>query len=287
MGSQCGGAVCSLPKVVGPCKARFVRYYFNTITQKCEVFYYGGCRSNGNNFRTKKLCEGTCKSDQDVCSLPAVQGPCEAHIGRYFYNVTSSKCERFYYGGCQGNKNNFKTIKDCEKNCKRSGNPCDLVFCGVNGRCKVMNGKAICTLSVLANPCIATSCLVGTRCVVVNGKGRCIPVKPVPTVHPSCAAVSCLQGTTCVVRNGRPLCATTCSASRGCKQQGSFCNLASGICQCSRFCLAVHLPVCGSDGKRYGNKCHLDAAACRAKKTITTVPCYENSNNTATQQPAY
>lgn len=127
---------------------------------------------------------------------------------------------------------------------------------------------------VLANPCIATTCLVGTRCVVVNGKGRCIPVKPLPTVHPSCAAVSCLQGTTCVVRNGRPLCATPCSASRGCMQQGSFCNLASGICQCSRLCLAVHLPVCGSDGKRYGNKCHLDAAACRAKKTITTVSCY-------------
>ena len=60
----------------------------------------------------------------DPCSLPPVQGPCEALIPRYFHNITSSKCEKFYYGGCGGNKNNFKNIKECEKNCKRAGKNC-------------------------------------------------------------------------------------------------------------------------------------------------------------------
>ena len=58
----------------------------------------------------------------DVCSLPAVQGPCEAHILRYFHNATASKCERFYYGGCLGNQNNFRTIFECTRRCRRSGN---------------------------------------------------------------------------------------------------------------------------------------------------------------------
>lgn len=57
----------------------------------------------------------------DVCSLTAVQGPCEALIERYFYNSNTSRCEKFYYGGCQGNRNNFKTIQECEDSCKRSG----------------------------------------------------------------------------------------------------------------------------------------------------------------------
>lgn len=57
----------------------------------------------------------------DPCSLPPVQGLCQAHMPRYFYNVTSSKCERFFYGGCGGNKNNFVNIKECEKNCKLGG----------------------------------------------------------------------------------------------------------------------------------------------------------------------
>lgn len=52
--------VCSLPKFTGPCKALFPRYFFNKKTGKCSRFIYGGCRSNGNNFRTRKQCELKC-----------------------------------------------------------------------------------------------------------------------------------------------------------------------------------------------------------------------------------
>lgn len=43
--------VCELPKVVGFCKARIPRYYFNSASGKCEKFFYGGCGANGNNFQ--------------------------------------------------------------------------------------------------------------------------------------------------------------------------------------------------------------------------------------------
>ena len=36
---------------------------------------------------------------------------------RYFFNKTSSKCEEFIFGGCQGNWNNFPTESGCEDAC--------------------------------------------------------------------------------------------------------------------------------------------------------------------------
>ena len=59
-------AFCKLPRVTGPCRAAFPRWYFNKITRKCELFTYGGCRGNRNNFKTRKECEkkcGRCKSE--------------------------------------------------------------------------------------------------------------------------------------------------------------------------------------------------------------------------------
>ena len=51
---------CSLPKVVGPCKAAFPRWFFNTKTRRCERFIYGGCQGNANNFNSLAECLNTC-----------------------------------------------------------------------------------------------------------------------------------------------------------------------------------------------------------------------------------
>ncbi len=56
---------CSQDKVVGPCRARLPRYYFNSVTQKCKLFYYGGCGGNENNFMSKQFCEKKCVSLPD------------------------------------------------------------------------------------------------------------------------------------------------------------------------------------------------------------------------------
>eukprot|EP00105_Crassostrea_gigas_P016167 XP_011433452.1 PREDICTED: eppin-like [Crassostrea gigas] len=75
------------------------------------------CCSWGCGCRTR--CVNPAEKQKPVCRQPKVVGPCKALIPRYWYNKRTKRCERFDYGGCQGNKNNFETIKDCERRCKR------------------------------------------------------------------------------------------------------------------------------------------------------------------------
>ena len=49
--------------------------------------------------------------------MPAATGECRDSFKRYFYNQQQGRCEEFIYGGCEGNKNNFKTRDECEKSC--------------------------------------------------------------------------------------------------------------------------------------------------------------------------
>jgi len=51
------------------------------------------------------------------CLLPKDAGPCEAAISKYYYDTKARRCKHFLYGGCQGNRNNFNTLRKCEKKC--------------------------------------------------------------------------------------------------------------------------------------------------------------------------
>ena len=44
-------------------------------------------------------------------------GPCRASVRKYYYSAKSGQCEIFTYGGCRGNKNNFKNKEECMKSC--------------------------------------------------------------------------------------------------------------------------------------------------------------------------
>nr|P82968.1 RecName: Full=Four-domain proteases inhibitor; AltName: Full=McaPI [Melithaea caledonica] len=54
---------CSLKKVVGPCRGAFRRYYFDSVSGKCEEFVYGGCGGNDNNFKTLDACQKRCMEE--------------------------------------------------------------------------------------------------------------------------------------------------------------------------------------------------------------------------------
>jgi len=112
----------------GTCRGSFERYYFDNKSGECHMFLYGGCDGNRNNFESQAKCEESCKphpqnrgrdseeAEDDPCQLESDIGPCRASLARYFFNSQSGKCEMFVYGGCAGNRNNFESVDDCQKN---------------------------------------------------------------------------------------------------------------------------------------------------------------------------
>ncbi|XP_072311410.1 carboxypeptidase inhibitor SmCI-like isoform X2 [Eucyclogobius newberryi] len=154
---------CKLMPDLGPgpgCMAYIPQFFYNSTSQECETFIYGGCGGNQNRFESKKDCLETChphpiheqvKSDLAeacvltrslpirVCSLPPVAGPCLGYFPMYFHNATSDSCEIFIYGGCRGNANRFKSLSSCQMYC----------------RVPVLNSTEVCNLPPKTGPCKA------------------------------------------------------------------------------------------------------------------------------------
>uniref|UniRef100_A0A8C6FKI8 Tissue factor pathway inhibitor n=1 Tax=Moschus moschiferus TaxID=68415 RepID=A0A8C6FKI8_MOSMO len=122
---------CAMRADGGLCKALIKRFFFNIHTQQCEEFIYGGCKGNQNRFETLEECKQKCTRDYpkkmkttlqkekpDFCFLEEDAGICRGYITRYFYNNQSKQCERFKYGGCLGNLNNFESLQECKNTCE-------------------------------------------------------------------------------------------------------------------------------------------------------------------------
>ncbi|XP_072046709.1 amyloid-beta precursor protein-like [Amphiura filiformis] len=52
-----------------------------------------------------------------MCFQSAESGPCRAGIRRWAYDATANRCYEFFYGGCQGNRNNFHNQEECMSKC--------------------------------------------------------------------------------------------------------------------------------------------------------------------------
>ncbi|KAL8588779.1 hypothetical protein ACOMHN_035275 [Nucella lapillus] len=125
------GQMCHLPRSTGPCKAYFPSYFFNTATRKCERFVYGGCQGNDNRFSSLGACTAACEShvsgkresrllsSNSDCNLPPVTGRCRASIPSFYYNYNTGKCDSFTFGGCGGNANRFRRLRQCQRKCQR------------------------------------------------------------------------------------------------------------------------------------------------------------------------
>lgn len=118
-------AHCLLKPITGRCKAAIPRWFFNLTSKSCQFFTYGGCGGNLNNFINETECQRECPGDVEwdkyarkhICSLSEVVGRCRAAFQRWYFNMEKGKCQRFIYGGCGGNANNFMTQAACEKFC--------------------------------------------------------------------------------------------------------------------------------------------------------------------------
>ncbi|GIY10892.1 hypothetical protein CEXT_299991 [Caerostris extrusa] len=59
------------------------------------------------------------REKKEYCKKLKKVGPCLAVLRRFYYDSGTRSCEKFTYGGCYGNDNNFHTQKECEEACLR------------------------------------------------------------------------------------------------------------------------------------------------------------------------
>ncbi|CAG2202897.1 unnamed protein product [Mytilus edulis] len=52
-----------------------------------------------------------------ICQKPPQPGNCGARWVRWYFNTHIQKCSWFYFQGCRGNENNFKSKTECESEC--------------------------------------------------------------------------------------------------------------------------------------------------------------------------
>ncbi|XP_067122223.1 papilin-like [Centruroides vittatus] len=114
---------CRLEPETGMCRGYFPRFYYDPKDDTCKKFVYGGCGGNANSYATEEECLADCRETEysvdsvAYCHLKPEPGMCLAYMPRYYYNAKTRKCEKFIYGGCGGNANNFESQEACESKC--------------------------------------------------------------------------------------------------------------------------------------------------------------------------
>uniref|UniRef100_A0A914D7A5 BPTI/Kunitz inhibitor domain-containing protein n=1 Tax=Acrobeloides nanus TaxID=290746 RepID=A0A914D7A5_9BILA len=150
---------CNQLMDAGRCRGRFPSFYYDFARGECLPFDYTGCGGNSNRFHTKEQCESLClrrepsipiriglagagrvenvphhppiqqreqAQDKHVCEHPKDTGPCNRFVTKWFYNKGDGTCNRFHYGGCEGNPNRFETEQQCKQTCGEYTDTCYL-----------------------------------------------------------------------------------------------------------------------------------------------------------------
>ncbi|XP_028725704.1 tissue factor pathway inhibitor 2 [Peromyscus leucopus] len=113
--------ICLLPLDQGPCRALFLRFYYDRNEQTCRDFKYGGCLGNANNFHSQELCEYTCGNIEKVprvCRLELKTYPCDKPNVQYFFNLKTMTCEPLKPGLCSTTMNVFPDEDTCKDFCE-------------------------------------------------------------------------------------------------------------------------------------------------------------------------
>lgn len=78
-----------MEKDIGPCKAIIPKYFFNSKTQTCEQFDFGGCQGNENRFDSLDECNKECSSLKQDKNVQGI-------INNFFFSNLNNLMEYFF-----------------------------------------------------------------------------------------------------------------------------------------------------------------------------------------------
>uniref|UniRef100_G3MNI9 BPTI/Kunitz inhibitor domain-containing protein n=1 Tax=Amblyomma maculatum TaxID=34609 RepID=G3MNI9_AMBMU len=95
------------------------RWFYNLSRTTCEPFLTSVQEPQENCFESKEACNKNCRDPHyGVCADPKNDRLCKQKTEqRFWFNPDTKRCERYRYGGCSGNTNNFRTPRDCLLDC--------------------------------------------------------------------------------------------------------------------------------------------------------------------------
>ncbi|XP_063106342.1 kunitz-type protease inhibitor 1 isoform X1 [Cavia porcellus] len=144
-------------------------------------------------------------SDKGHCVDLPDTGVCQESIPRWYYNPFSEHCDRFTYGGCYGNKNNFEEEQQCLESCR--GISKKDVF-GLRRENAIPNvGSVEVTIAVLLVTCIVVVIALLGYCFFKNQRKDFQRHSHHPPPTPASSTVSTTEDTERLVYNHttRPL----------------------------------------------------------------------------------
>ncbi|XP_049340638.1 collagen alpha-3(VI) chain isoform X2 [Astyanax mexicanus] len=67
-----GVDICKLPKEEGTCIKFVLKWFYDSVSNSCTRFWYGGCGGNLNRFNTQEECEKECGKGAHVKQVPVI-----------------------------------------------------------------------------------------------------------------------------------------------------------------------------------------------------------------------